>query len=151
MNLAPTATPAIANAPSTSTADDSDMESMPTSPSPSPATSPVAPYVPAPAPAPAASLSPTASLPHTHATLPLVPAHVPSAPIPMSGLLRPHRPLALPREASTILIDTATLTPQASQGPTVEQNMAFADLQRSWGGAGGDGWRDHMMGDAGRE
>ena len=76
----------------------------------------------------------------------------------MSGLLRPHRPLALPREASTILIDTATLTPQVPQGATVEQNMAFADLQRSWGGGGagggghgdGDGWGDYgMMEDAG--
>ncbi|KAL4073840.1 cyclin-domain-containing protein [Scleroderma yunnanense] len=124
-----TAPPPVAHA--SSTTEDSDMESMETSQSPSPNTSPVAPHVVAP-------VSVTA-LPHTHTTLPLVPSHVPvsaaapSAPIPMSGLLRPQRPPALPREASTILIDTATLTPQAPQGPTVEQNMAFADLQKSWG------------------
>ncbi|KAI6021492.1 cyclin-domain-containing protein [Pisolithus microcarpus] len=49
----------------------------------------------------------------------------------------PHlRALPTPSPAlpSTILIDTATLTPQAPQGPTIEQNMAFADLQKSWGG-----------------
>lgn len=91
----PTPTPAIANAPSTSTstADDSDMESMPTSQPPSPATSPVAPYVPAPAASTSLAPAPTftASFPHTHTALPLAPP----APIPMSGLLRPHRPLAL--------------------------------------------------------
>ncbi|KAI6033205.1 cyclin-domain-containing protein [Pisolithus orientalis] len=51
------------------------------------------------------------------------------APVPMS-----HQHRSIRREASTILIDTATLTPQVPQGPTVEQNMAFADLQKSWGG-----------------
>ncbi|KIM69713.1 hypothetical protein SCLCIDRAFT_102739 [Scleroderma citrinum Foug A] len=72
-----------------------------------------------------------------------MPTHVPRGPVP-----------------STILIDTATLTPQVPQGATVEQNMAFADLQRSWGGGGagggghgdgdGDGWGDYgMMEDAG--
>lgn len=34
-----------------------------------------------------------------------------------------------PREASTILIDTATLSPRSPQPPTLEQNMAFAALQ----------------------
>ncbi|OAX40261.1 cyclin-domain-containing protein [Rhizopogon vinicolor AM-OR11-026] len=44
-----------------------------------------------------------------------------------------HRPtfsLLGNREPSTILIDTATLAPQVSQGPTIEQNMAFAALQQ---------------------
>ncbi|KAG9316690.1 cyclin-domain-containing protein [Chiua virens] len=40
-------------------------------------------------------------------------------------------------EPSTILLGTATLTPQAPQAPTLEQNMAFADLQNSLGGASG--------------
>lgn len=34
-------------------------------------------------------------------------------------------------EASTILIDTATLTPEVARGPTIEQNIAFAELQQS--------------------
>jgi hypothetical protein len=34
-------------------------------------------------------------------------------------------------EASTILIDTATLIPEATRRPTIEQNMAFAALQQS--------------------
>ncbi|KAF8556327.1 cyclin-domain-containing protein [Imleria badia] len=38
-------------------------------------------------------------------------------------------------EPSTILMDTATRTPQAPQVPTLEQNMAFADLQSSLGGS----------------
>lgn len=42
----------------------------------------------------------------------------------------------LRHEPSTILIDTATLRPQAPQGPTLEQNMAFADLQSSLRGDG---------------
>lgn len=41
-------------------------------------------------------------------------------------------------EPSTILIDTATLTPQAPQAPTLEQNMAFADLQSSLAGGCGN-------------
>ncbi|KAI6040248.1 cyclin-domain-containing protein [Pisolithus marmoratus] len=99
---------------STSPIEDSDMESMTTSQSPSPTMSPppVLPYL--------VSVS-------SHALAPIV---TPSpALVPMS---QQHRPV--PREASTILIDTATLTPQAPQGPTVEQNMAFADLQKSWSG-----------------
>ncbi|KAH0827939.1 cyclin-domain-containing protein [Lanmaoa asiatica] len=40
-------------------------------------------------------------------------------------------------EPSTILIDTTTLTPRAPQAPTLEQNMAFADLQNSLGGGSG--------------
>ena len=40
-------------------------------------------------------------------------------------------------EPSTILIDTATLTPRAPQAPTLEQNMAFADLQSSLAGGSG--------------
>lgn len=32
-------------------------------------------------------------------------------------------------EASTVLIDKATLSPRISRGPTVEQNMAFAALR----------------------
>jgi len=40
-----------------------------------------------------------------------------------------------PLEASTILIDRATLSrsPESSRGPTVEQNMAFEQFQRSLG------------------
>ncbi|KAI6134612.1 cyclin-domain-containing protein [Pisolithus thermaeus] len=53
---------------------------------------------------------------------------------PSPTVSSPPQHRLIPREASTILIDTATLTPQAPQGPTVEQNMAFADLQKSWGG-----------------
>lgn len=34
------------------------------------------------------------------------------------------------REPSTVLIDTATLAPEAPQPPTLEQNMAFAALQQ---------------------
>ncbi|KAH7926528.1 cyclin-domain-containing protein [Leucogyrophana mollusca] len=56
-----------------------------------------------------------------------------------------HRPslgiLPSTREASTILIDTATLAPQAPQGPTIEQNMAFAALQHSLGRPPGEGGR----------
>jgi len=53
-----------------------------------------------------------------------------------SGASRPASPMVVEtqmshRQSSTILIDTATLSPQASQGPTVEQNMAFAALQQS--------------------
>lgn len=36
-----------------------------------------------------------------------------------------------PREGSTILIDTATLSPASPRPPTIEQNMAFAAFQRS--------------------
>ncbi|KAI0645425.1 cyclin-domain-containing protein [Trametes meyenii] len=39
-------------------------------------------------------------------------------------------PTASRREPSTILIDTATLAPEAPQPPTVEQNMAFAAFQQ---------------------
>ncbi|KAH7909954.1 cyclin-domain-containing protein [Hygrophoropsis aurantiaca] len=60
---------------------------------------------------------------------------------PMDVQVR-HRPslgiLPSTREPSTILIDTATLVPQASQGPTVEQNMAFAALQHSLGRSRGE-------------
>ncbi|KII92137.1 hypothetical protein PLICRDRAFT_133512 [Plicaturopsis crispa FD-325 SS-3] len=35
-------------------------------------------------------------------------------------------------EASTILIDTATLSPDVARRPTIEQEMAFAALQQSW-------------------
>ncbi|THH15629.1 hypothetical protein EW146_g4875 [Bondarzewia mesenterica] len=38
-----------------------------------------------------------------------------------------------PHEASTILIDRATLSPEIPRGPTVEQNMAFEQFQRSLG------------------
>ena len=34
------------------------------------------------------------------------------------------------REPSTVLIDTATLAPEAPQPPTLEQNMAFAALRQ---------------------
>ncbi|KZT26813.1 cyclin-domain-containing protein [Neolentinus lepideus HHB14362 ss-1] len=37
----------------------------------------------------------------------------------------------VPHGASTILIDTVTLSPQPSHGPTIEQNMAFAALRES--------------------
>ncbi|KAF8134616.1 cyclin-domain-containing protein [Boletus edulis] len=40
-------------------------------------------------------------------------------------------------EPSTILIDTARRTPRVPQVPTLEQNMAFADLQSSLGGGSG--------------
>lgn len=97
--------------------EDSDMESMATSRSPSPAVS-----------------SPSV-LPHLRALV-SVSGHAPTpiaTPSPaLVSASQQHRPI--PREASTILIDTATLTPQAPQGPTIEQNMAFADLQKSWGG-----------------
>ncbi|KAI0930604.1 hypothetical protein AcW1_009248 [Taiwanofungus camphoratus] len=36
-----------------------------------------------------------------------------------------------PHEASTILIDTATLSPESPRPPTLEQNMAFQDFQQS--------------------
>ncbi|KAI8975811.1 cyclin-domain-containing protein [Trametes punicea] len=39
-------------------------------------------------------------------------------------------PAAARREPSTILIDTATLAPEAPQPPTVEQNLAFAAFQQ---------------------
>lgn len=42
-------------------------------------------------------------------------------------------PSTRPHEPSTILIDTATLVPEAPRGPTVEQNMAFEQFQRSLG------------------
>ncbi|EPQ57474.1 cyclin-domain-containing protein [Gloeophyllum trabeum ATCC 11539] len=57
-----------------------------------------------------------------------------------SGRSRPMSPVEgnshaghppVPHGASTILIDTATLSPQPSQGPTIEQNMAFAALRES--------------------
>ncbi|KAF9227282.1 cyclin-domain-containing protein [Gyrodon lividus] len=57
------------------------------------------------------------------------------SPSPMQSQIQ-HRPsltIRSHREGSTILIDTATLTPQAPQAPTIEQNMAFADLQNSLG------------------
>ncbi|KAJ8592511.1 cyclin-domain-containing protein [Rhizopogon salebrosus TDB-379] len=52
---------------------------------------------------------------------------------PLDEQVRHRPPFSLfgNREPSTILIDTATLAPQAPQGPTIEQNMAFAALQQS--------------------
>jgi len=52
---------------------------------------------------------------------------------PMDEQVRHRPPFSLLGhcEPSTILIDTATLAPQAPQGPTIEQNMAFAALQHS--------------------
>ncbi|KIK98663.1 hypothetical protein PAXRUDRAFT_799828 [Paxillus rubicundulus Ve08.2h10] len=55
------------------------------------------------------------------------------SPSPMQGQIQ-SLTIRSHREGSTILIDTATLTPQAPQAPTIEQNMAFADLQNSLGG-----------------
>jgi len=43
----------------------------------------------------------------------------------------------------TILPDTATLTPQVPQGPTIEQNMAFAALQESLGRTRGHQGQNH--------
>ncbi|KAG1715610.1 hypothetical protein ID866_1534 [Astraeus odoratus] len=137
-----TSSPITSNQPSESTppsaGEDSDMESVAASQSqaPSPATSPVPPLASAAATVFARVRAPCGSVPTlvpVHLDMPIAPA-----PIPMSGLLQPHRPLPFRREASTILIDTATLTPQAPQRPTVEQNMAFADLQRSWEEQGSD-------------
>ncbi|KDQ57695.1 hypothetical protein JAAARDRAFT_130759 [Jaapia argillacea MUCL 33604] len=57
----------------------------------------------------------------------------------------PSRPMS-PVEVttpSTILIDTATLSPELPKGPTIEQNMAFAALQQEREGAAGD-LRDRM-------
>ncbi|KIN96176.1 hypothetical protein M404DRAFT_1006928 [Pisolithus tinctorius Marx 270] len=103
----------------TSPIEDSDMESIATSRSPSPPAMSPAPVFP--------PLRAHISVPG-HATAPT--ANPPSPVlVPMS-----HQHRSIRREASTILIDTATLTPQVPQGPTVEQNMAFADLQKSWGG-----------------
>jgi hypothetical protein len=47
---------------------------------------------------------------------------------PSSPILQPHSPAQ--RRGSTVLIGTATLTPDVRRGPTVEQNMVFAALQR---------------------
>ncbi|KAH9832244.1 cyclin-domain-containing protein [Rhodofomes roseus] len=53
----------------------------------------------------------------------------------MGGSPRPSSPAAenstTQREPSTILIDTATLSPQPPRPPTLEQNMAFADFHQS--------------------
>ena len=55
-------------------------------------------------------------------------------PQPAMQALHPHRSASVPsasrREPSTVLIDTATLAPQAPQPPTLEQNMAFAALRQ---------------------
>ena len=55
-------------------------------------------------------------------------------PQPAMQALHPHRSASVPsasrREPSTVLIDTATLAPEAPQPPTLEQNMAFAALQQ---------------------
>jgi len=54
---------------------------------------------------------------------------VPSRPTsPVTGL-RPH---PSPHETSTILVDPVTPSPLVTRRPTIEQNMAFADLQQSW-------------------
>ncbi|CCM00063.1 uncharacterized protein FIBRA_02090 [Fibroporia radiculosa] len=54
------------------------------------------------------------------------------------GTSRPTSPtitvVSRNREASTILIDTATLSPESPRPPTLEQNMAFADFQQSFRG-----------------
>ncbi|KAI0829635.1 cyclin-domain-containing protein [Trametes gibbosa] len=67
-----------------------------------------------------ATPSPTAS--------PVSEAHAPSqkAP-PRAGT---GSPANVRREPSTILIDTATLAPEAPQPPTLEQNMAFAAFRQ---------------------
>ncbi|KAI0769678.1 cyclin-domain-containing protein [Trametes elegans] len=51
-------------------------------------------------------------------------------PHPHPGRGSSASPAAPRREPSTILIDTATLAPEAPQPPTLEQNMAFAALQQ---------------------
>ncbi|KAH7888623.1 cyclin-domain-containing protein [Phlebopus sp. FC_14] len=57
------------------------------------------------------------------------------SPSPSHCRVSVHKPPQF--EASTILIDTATLTPQPPpQGPTVEQNMAFAEHQKGSVGNG---------------
>ncbi|KAF9237501.1 cyclin-domain-containing protein [Melanogaster broomeanus] len=52
------------------------------------------------------------------------------SPSPMQGQIQHCPSLAIRshREGSTILIDTATITPQAPQPPTIEQNMAICRL-----------------------
>jgi len=53
---------------------------------------------------------------------------LPSRPTsPVIGL-RPHSS----HEASTILVEPPTASQQVPRRPTIEQNMAFADLQQSW-------------------
>ncbi|OBZ67091.1 Nuc-1 negative regulatory protein preg [Grifola frondosa] len=53
----------------------------------------------------------------------------PTSPVPPgSAPARTREPA--PHEASTILIDTATLSPQPPRPPTIEQNMAFAAFQQ---------------------
>lgn len=67
------------------------------------------------------------------------------SPSPMQGQSSPDHRIRLTasmrtpsyHEPSTILMDTAARTPQAPQVPTLEQNMAFADLQSSLGGGSG--------------
>lgn len=54
-----------------------------------------------------------------------------------------------PREGSTILIETATLSPESPQPPTIEQEMAFADFQqqvRERGEGSGQGQGDRTEG-----
>ncbi|RPD78275.1 cyclin-domain-containing protein [Lentinus tigrinus ALCF2SS1-7] len=59
------------------------------------------------------------------------------APTPQPSMQAMHPPRsgnvppASRREPSTVLIDTATLAPEAPQPPTLEQNMAFAALQQA--------------------
>lgn len=48
-----------------------------------------------------------------------------------SRSVSPARPGMNGREASTILIDTATLSPESPRPPTLEQNMAFEAFRRS--------------------
>ncbi|KAJ8468698.1 hypothetical protein ONZ51_g9473 [Trametes cubensis] len=71
-----------------------------------------------------ATPSPTAS--------PAPPPHPEPHPIapPAQARASSSSPSAPRREASTILIDTATLVPEAPQPPTLEQNMAFAAFQQ---------------------
>lgn len=59
------------------------------------------------------------------------------SPSPMQTRLTARTRLPSHHEPSTILIDTSTLTPRVPQAPTLEQNMAFADLQSSLAGGSG--------------
>jgi hypothetical protein len=47
---------------------------------------------------------------------------------PVIGL-RPH---TSSHETSTILVEPAVTASRVTRRPTIEQNMAFADLQQSW-------------------
>ncbi|KAI0093166.1 cyclin-domain-containing protein [Irpex rosettiformis] len=63
-----------------------------------------------------------ASLVRTHSA---VPSSRPSSPSPAPG----------PTQASTILVETTTVSPEPPQPPTVEQNMAYHEFQQQ--GRGG--------------